>query len=633
MLEKQLDIIEKKGNFAGQSYYLSLMKDEQEKIDQLVSEYGALEQARDEALASGAIEDGSEALKDMNSQLDSLEESWAEANAQLIEYKNNMREMKWSIFEKGVEYLSDIKDESEFIQNLLSVNENDLCVKKTGRLSDAGMATGALHAQNYDVNMGLADSYRKEIEEMDKEIEKDPTNTILIDKRLEYIKAQRESIEAANEEKKSIQSLVSDSYDKMLDVLQKLIDKRKELLESQKDLYDYEKEISEKTENIASLQKQLTALGGDTSEETQAKRQQLQSDLKDARSDLEASEYERWLSDSEKMLDKLYDQYETTLNARLDDINGLLQSFIDYGNENSDKVNQTITDATSAVGIELSDGMKQIWNSTDSGIGQILTEYNGNFMSSMSTISEYLLYIFHKMGGMTKEETEEKRLKDEAERKRQEELRRQQQQAEQQRQQQQAQQQQSRQPQIGSMINAGGARIYSNSYGGGGGRQYFANDPLYTIVGENNGYWLVRWHNLSSGYTGWFKKGDVTAMATGGYTGNNEGMAMLHAKERVLSAQQTKAFETLVYNFLPKMSDELNRVGNLKTNASAIYNRGGGTSNIENSIDLTVTLPNVQNGADFVKALQTDKNVQKIIKSFTIDEAMGKNSLRKFNIK
>lgn len=375
-------------------------------------------------------------------------------------------------------------------------------------------------------------------------------------------------------------------------------------------------------------------MNGDSSEETQAKKQQLQSDLKDAQADLEETQYQQWLTDQEKLMDSTFDAYSEFLSSRLDNIDGLLQDFIDYGNQNSDKVNQTITDATNNVGYTISDGMKSIWNSTDSGIGKILTEYNGNFMSSMSTISEYLLYIFHKMGGLTKEEAEEKRLKDEAERKRQEELRRQQQQAEQQRQQQQqAQQQQSKQPQIGSMINAGGARIYSNSYGGGGGRQYFANDPLYTIVGENNGYWLVRWHNLSSGYTGWFRKGDVTAMATGGYTGNSEGMAMLHAKERVLSAQQTKAFETLVYNFLPKMSDELSRVSNLRANASAIYNRGNGTSSIENSIDLTVTLPNVQNGSDFVKALQTDKNVQKIIKSFTIDEAMGKNSLRRFNIK
>lgn len=235
LLENQLNIIENKGMFAGQAYYESLMKNEQQKIDQLAAQYNAMEKAMNEALDSGAVEKDSEALKEMESALNDVEEAWAEAHNQMLEYQNDMREMKWSIFEKAIDYISDIKDESEFIQNLLSVNENDLFVKKTGRLSDAGMASGALHAQNYDVNMGLAESYRKQIEELDKEIAKDPTNTILIDKKLEYVQAQRESINAANEEKKNIQQLVSDSYDKMLDVLQKLIDKRKEALEAEKD--------------------------------------------------------------------------------------------------------------------------------------------------------------------------------------------------------------------------------------------------------------------------------------------------------------------------------------------------------------------------------------------------------------
>jgi plasmid maintenance system antidote protein VapI len=68
---------------------------------------------------------------------------------------------------------------------------------------------------------------------------------------------------------------------------------------------------------------------------------------------------------------------------------------------------------------------------------------------------------------------------------------------------------------LGSRINAGSARIYADSYGGGVGAQYYGNDPIYTVIGENNGYWLVRYHKLSSGYTGWFKKSDVKAYAKG----------------------------------------------------------------------------------------------------------------------
>lgn len=636
MLENQLDVIENKGMFAGKAYYESLMNNEQERIKQLESEYYALEEAMNEALASGAIEENSEALQDMQSELNSVEQSWAECTNQLLEYKNQMREMDWSAFEKTIDYLSDIKDESEFIRDLMSVNENDLFIKDTGRLSDSGLASGALMAQNYDVNMGLAEKYRDKIEEINKELAEDPTNTILIDKKLEYIQAQRESIQAANEEKKNIQSLISDSYDRMLEVLQKLIDKRKDLLQTQKDLYDYEKNISDQTKNITDLRKQLMSIESDNSEEARSRRQQLQTSLTEAESNLNQTEYEQWLSDQEMLMDKLYTEYETVLNERLDNIDGLLQDMIDYGNSNSETVNQTITDATTSVGYTITEGMQSIWNNSDSGVGKILSEYSNNFSSTMTTITEYLHYIFNKMGGLTKEEAETKRLQDEAEaeRKRQEAIK--QQQAQQQAQQQQQQNaQNNKQVAVGGLINAGGATIYATSSGGGGGRQYFASDPIYTVIGENNGYWLVRHHNLSSGYTGWFKKSDVKAYATGGIV-NYTGLAQLDGTrskpERILSAVQTKAFETLVYNFLPKISDEILKLNNAKANISAIYGRTNG-SNIENSIDLTLNLPNVSNSEEFVKALQTDKNIQKIIKSFTIDEAMGKNSLRKFNIK
>ena len=47
---------------------------------------------------------------------------------------------------------------------------------------------------------------------------------------------------------------------------------------------------------------------------------------------------------------------------------------------------------------------------------------------------------------------------------------------------------------------------------------------------------------------GWIDKKKVKAFDTGGYTGDFQGgqLAMLHSKERVLSAQQTQSFEKLV---------------------------------------------------------------------------------------
>ena len=58
---------------------------------------------------------------------------------------------------------------------------------------------------------------------------------------------------------------------------------------------------------------------------TQSKIQQLHQNLKEAKSDLEDTEYQQYLSDQEQLLDTFYDETEEWLNARLDDLDGLIQ--------------------------------------------------------------------------------------------------------------------------------------------------------------------------------------------------------------------------------------------------------------------------------------------------------------------
>ena len=129
----------------------------------------------------------------------------------------------------------------------------------------------------------------------------------LIERKQELIKAQQDAIANANNERDAIRSLIKDGYDAQLDALQKLIDKYKDSLQATKDLYDYEKNVKEQTDSLAALQKQRQALGGDNSEETQSKIQQLDQQIKDAKSDLENTEYQQYLSDQEQLLDTFYD--------------------------------------------------------------------------------------------------------------------------------------------------------------------------------------------------------------------------------------------------------------------------------------------------------------------------------------
>lgn len=69
-------------------------------------------------------------------------------------------------------------------------------------------------------------------------------------------------------------------------------------------------------------------------------------------------------------------------------------------------------------------------------------------------------------------------------------------------------------------------------------------------------------------------KADVSKFATGGYVGNNEGLAYIDTKERILSAEQTRAFDNLVFNLMPKLNNNLSpaSISNSSSN-SATFNK------------------------------------------------------------
>ena len=102
---------------------------------------------------------------------------------------------------------------------------------------------------------------------------------------------------------------------------------------------------------------------------------------------------------------------------------------------------------------------------------------------------------------------------------------------------------------VGARVKAGsGAKIYTSSIGSRGGSQYYANDPIYTVLQILGNRALVRHHKLSSGYTGWFNLSDLTAYKHGGYV-NYTGPAWVDGTnnnpEAFLNAKQTALFETL----------------------------------------------------------------------------------------
>ena len=641
MLDEFVSQTETAGYITSGKYYDAMSANAKKQQEELKKQRDEMISELNNAVNSGTIEKYSESWYSMLNAVDDVTKSIEECNTSLLEYGKNLRELDWQIFDLIQDKISKVADESEFLINLMS---NKKLYEDNGQLTDEGMATMGQYGVKYNVYMAQANKYSKKIKELQADLAKDPYNQDIANQLQEYIEAQQEAILNAEDMKNSIKDMVSDGIDKELDSLQKLIDKRNDALDAAKDLYDYQKKIKESTKDIADLEKQMAAYQGDVSEETKAKIQQIKVDLEEAKSDLEETEYEQYISDQQKMLDDLYNDYETILNQRLDDIDALMADMISEINNNASTIGATIESQADKVGYTLSESMNTIWLSGNGSISSIITMYGTKFDTALTTTNTALGYINTniqnmitqlnkiagtkiKAAGVSSAATEKPTPKPSSTPT-----------------QQQQQQQQKKQVTVGGTINAGGARIYADSYGNGGGRQTFGSDPIYTVLQERNGYILTRWHKLSSGYTGWFKKSDVSAYALGAKNIRNNEMAWTqeNGSEMIMRPSDGAILTPLAKNDSVLTSAASSNIWNMANNPSDFIkdnldldkidtgaNVGNKTTYTQNLDKVVFNLPNVKNYDELLKSMQHDKNFERLIMSMTIDPIAGKSSLAK----
>lgn len=279
-----------------------------------------------------------------------VEEAIADSNIKLQEFRNTIRSINWGYFDYAQDQFSNLANEANFLIELMS---NDKLFGDDGQFNAKGFATIGMRAVNYDTYMAQADAYFKEMQKIQQELASNPYDKTLIDRRDTLLQLQQQSIQAAEQEKNAVKSLVQEGIQLELTALKDLISAYEDSLDSAKDLYDYQKKISEKSSDVASIQKQLAAYQGDTSEETRAKVQKLNKDLEKAQTDLREAEWEQNISDQKKLLDDVYNEYEELLNARLDNVDELMREMIDAANANAVTIRDAITEVSDQVGYEI----------------------------------------------------------------------------------------------------------------------------------------------------------------------------------------------------------------------------------------------------------------------------------------
>lgn len=352
-MQTGLNMAEAKGYMASSKFYEAMIGDTEGVIETKMQERIALQNQLNKAIEEGNIQIGDDTWIEMTNTIGDLDDQILEAKQSLIEFQNQMRQLEWDSFDRLIDKIGDLSENFDFASDVIEQRHTRLFDKDTGLINEYGSALVGLAVANRASAEQQVKETSAELRKMDAEKLANPellNDTNWLDR---YRKVQEMNIEAVQKQTSyevELRNIMEDSNKARLDALQKAIDKRKEELKLEKDAYDYQKNIEKQVKEVSTYQKQLAALSGDTSEEARAKIQQIQVKLQDANEELEQTEYDKFISDQEKILDDLYDDFEEFLSDRTEDIISVIAESTEYANENADTINRTLTEELEMVG-------------------------------------------------------------------------------------------------------------------------------------------------------------------------------------------------------------------------------------------------------------------------------------------
>lgn len=660
MLDEYISQSEAKGYITSANYYKAQISAEQKNIKELQNEKANLLTALQNGVNSGTIKQGSEAWYEMVKQIDDVTLSIEQANTTVLELNKSIREVDWQVFDLLQERISYITTEADFLINLM---KNDKLYDDKGQLTNEGKSTMGLHGVNYNVYMAQADKYAQEIAKIDKDLAKDPYNQDLAQRRQELLELQQEMILAAEDEKEAIRDMVKEGIELELDALQELIDKYTDALDRQKDLYDYQKKVAEQTKEIASIEKQMSAYEGDDSEETKAKIQKLKVSLEDAKSDLEDTQYDKYISDQKQLLDDLYNEYETILNQRLDNLDALITDMIGQINTNAGTISTTLSEKADSVGYTLSESMTTIWDTNSTKITTVLTTYGQNIQNGISsaatTVNTAIGTINTNLSTMITQLNNIANTKAQAAK------------------QSSASNSSQAKPstpstpkpstpskpstpktgsgngkaEVGDKVKYNSGIYYEDSYGGGRHGSHNRGGSVYITKihsGSPYPYHISTGKRLGSGDLGWLKLSQISGYATGVKNLPNSELAWTQEgnKEEYIIRKSDGAILTPIakkgsvlnheasgniWNMANNPSDFIR--DNLDLGATQNIPNNGSSQNVynQNLESVVFSFPNIKNYEQLLREMQKDKKFEKLILSMTIDRVAGKSSLSKRN--
>lgn len=370
-LNNRISVAEAQGHVTAEKYYSGLADQEKKTNNQLKEERDRLISNLNTSIKDGSIINGSTEWYQLIDQIDDVTNSIDQSNLSLINFQNQIRQLKWDRFDNLLDKLSNVHDELEFIQTELS--REDLTDDDTGNFTDRGRAVLGLHSAQYTAYNNEATKYKEEIEKINQELATDgnDTNKDLLDRKQELIKSYQDTIKSAQDEKYAVIDLYKDGYDALKSHISDLISEYNDLLSAQKDAYDYQQNLEDKVKTISDLRKQITALSGDVSEENRANLQTLTVNLADAEKSLKDSQYDQFISDTKDMLSDFQDDLDDAIQDIIDSLSDNFQNLVDKIDSNWSENVGTITDLLNKIGYNTELQINNSTSATDLALSSI----------------------------------------------------------------------------------------------------------------------------------------------------------------------------------------------------------------------------------------------------------------------
>lgn len=380
--------------------------------------------------------------------------------------------------------------------------------------------------------------------------------------------------------------------------------------------------------------------------------QELRVSLSEAEAELEETEYDKYISDTQQMLDDLTLQYSEILNTRLDNLDYLVEQMISEINTDASSISTIISDKADSVGYTLTDSMSTIWDTNSTKINSVITTYGDKFTvaqtttnTALNTININLQKMITQLNSIAKTKVKSASTSSAAGSKEASGSKN-------------TPSSSTTKPtttttttttstktiKTGGKINAGSAKIYDYAGDKSGEHQYYYKDPIYKVL-KTSGNWLqVRWHKLSKGITGWFKKGDVKAYKTGArrISDNEFAWTQEAGKEFIVRPSDGAILTPLAKNDSVLNASASNNIWNMANNpaefikdslaldASSVPNNSSVQNSYVQNLDKVVfNLPNVQNYEQLLASMQKDKNFERLILAMSVDRLAGKSALGK----